>query len=260
MQNDPPNQAVMIVPPTAASPEEPNRSGPLIEFVEGLAKGAAEGAFGLAIAAGASGGDLKTAIAYGLVGGVGKFGVARAYEWATKARRIEPLLPKIEAAAAKLKNAGAQDADVNDYAKAAAEAYSSAYDHTADHRKQKVIAAALVNAFLPEVYESGLTLTLFKLLEDLDYGDLFLLANVCGQGFLQGRPGFDEFNTGTMNRYHLDRLLQHSLLNYPSTLGHGVNVRDVQPRLRVTELGTKLQKLMTQVAEGEALFPAATKQ
>lgn len=66
------------------------------------------------------------------------------------------------------------------------EAGFEVWKKNADARKRKLLGNALRNAFDPKQYEEGLTLRLFSILKDLEYGDIWALREVKAQGaFLQ---------------------------------------------------------------------------
>lgn len=61
------------------------------------------------------------------------------------------------------------------------EAGFEVWKKNADARKRKLLGNALRNAFDPKQYEEGLTLRLFSILRDLNYGEIYVLRELKGQ-------------------------------------------------------------------------------
>ena len=62
------------------------------------------------------------------------------------------------------------------------EAAMDASRKTADFKKRRLLKAAVVNSFNPKIYQAGLRLRLFSILNNVEYGDVELLYNLSQQG------------------------------------------------------------------------------
>ncbi len=126
--------------------------------------------------------------------------------------------------------------------------YGKARNRTADTKKARLLFAALVHAFDADIYQEGITLSLFKILADLDYGDVHVLAglNAEGAGF-KPEFRFEEFVSGSTQfvqprsllAWHIRRLYSHSLVAYPE-LQSEIEVR----RLQLGIVGLRLLRLI----------------
>lgn len=170
----------------------------LVKIAEGAGKDLVAGAVG---AAALSGGDPTATVGGALVGALrggakeGAAALARAL-WDSPADRamalagavsvearehLELVAPIVEENVEKL----LEDPDVRreDLASSTAAillGWERAYRATGDAKKRRVIMAALGNAFRPELFKEGLTLRLFRILEDLDYPELRFLREEFG--------------------------------------------------------------------------------
>ena len=93
--------------------------------------------------------------------------------------------------------------------------WEHAWRRCTDAKKRRLLMAALLNSFDQETYEDGLTASLFSMLAELDYGDLWTLKAIQTSAGLDRRvpefgPGSGK--VGSLGRWHLERLRTHGLV------------------------------------------------
>ncbi len=123
-----------------------------------------------------------------------------------------------------------------------------ASEKTADAKKRKLLKNAVVNAFDVEQYKAGLTLRLFKILENVEYGDVEMLRRVeeaskkalHSQVILKEFMGANSSGMKNVQFHHLEILAGQSLIliwnhntNIPLGVGGG------QGCFSISELGEK---------------------
>jgi len=150
--------------------------------------------------------------------------------------RIEGNMEKL------LENQATQAGVLNNLAAVFAEC-SRARSRTADDKKARLLMGALCNAFDPEIYKQGLTLSLIKILADLDYGDIHVLAATKTPPEFPEQYG-ERRDSGSLLHWHQKRLHDRRLVHIPGTTNVVmVLVSDSSHALR-TELGERLLRLI----------------
>ncbi len=119
-----------------------------------------------------------------------------------------------------------------------------ASEKTADAKKRKLLKNAVVNAFDIEQYQAGLTLRLFKILENVEYGDVEMLRKIYQKNIKE--PNGIQIGTlksnsssgiGDILFHHLEILEEQKLIvmwNKLNPLGSGN-----QGVARISDLGEK---------------------
>ena len=88
---------------------------------------------------------------------------------------------------------------------------------TADAKKRRLLRNALVNAFDPDLYKQGLTRRLLRILEDLEYGEVALLARIPKDPWTQVHVLLEKADravatASTLNGHHLQTLIAKGLV------------------------------------------------
>ena len=123
--------------------------------------------------AGGAGGELAKAAAESLRGATARLEEAVEREKAAELERIGPeLSAKLDRLIEEVGDARAVASDVA----ATMHAWSRAWDRTGHAKKRRILMASLLKSFDREAYEEGLTLRLFRILEELDYPEIRFLA------------------------------------------------------------------------------------
>ena len=115
-----------------------------------------------------------------------------------------------------------------------------ASEKTADAKKRKLLKNAVVNAFDVEQYQEGLTLRLFKILEQVEYGDVEVLKQVLEESKKQAKGSLIEFNVnrkGSMKEHHLGILINLTLI---SEYGTTYKERERYHKIVISEMGERL--------------------
>ncbi len=130
--------------------------------------------------------------------------------------------------------------------------WEKAYRATGDAKKRRIIMAALGNAFRPELFKEGLTLRLFRILEELDYGEVRYLRDAFGAGGklrseMVGPHGV-LISPVAAGREHLERLSELRLVHWSHPTSH--EMRNIAQEATRTWLG---EQLLALCADTEAL-------
>jgi len=138
--------------------------------------------------------------------------------------------------------------------------WERAWSNAVDAKKRRLLMAALVNAFDREVYEEGLTATLFRIADKLDYGDIRTLRAVQDGGGLDRRiPEIGPYagNQGALVRWHLERLRGHGLVHWDPGIERSESPTHdaVGSVVRRSDLGTALLEFLQ--TEGERAEPTS---
>lgn len=106
-----------------------------------------------------------------------------------------------------------------------------ASEKTADAKKRKLLKNAVVNAFDVEQYQAGLTLRLFKILENVEYGDVEILRKIYQKNIQENNgaqigilKSNNSYGIGDMLFHHLKILEEQDLIvmwNTSTPLGSG---------------------------------------
>ena len=132
-------------------------------------------------------------------------------------------------------------------------AVQKVYENTGDQTKRDLLRRAVVNAFDPDLFHKGVTLRLLSILDDLTYGDVFLLRELAS-GAKDASPkkwyGEDDniaarkFVIG-MERIAVLALVDAGLL-YPSVAPTDRRWGSANIQVWPTELGLLLLKLLAE--------------
>ena len=128
-----------------------------------------------------------------------------------------------------------------------ARAWQDARDtQCADPKKQRILMAALLNSLDVDAYNEGMTLSLFAMLRDLDYGEIRVLnAATHPSNLLSLFPNSAQGDTGLIRpasklHLHLAKLLDHRLVYIPPNRDNTFVFNSVV----VTEVGEEMIKLI----------------
>lgn len=250
------------------TPGEPAPNGPGImkTALASGAKASAAGAVAGAVAGGPPGAAVGAGIGFlgGTLGELAKAAV-ESFQGATerleeaaereKARALEDAVPEIVAQLARLRQVEESERDLVSNLRAVLHAWSRAWDRTGDTKKHRVLMAALVGALDSDSYRSGLTLRLFRVLEDLDYPELHFLRTAFNPGLVEHEQGAiargsQEVREGTRTREHLERLKDLRLVAWQGAWSAAPNADAFVKYARRTWLGDQLLALC---ADREAL-------
>lgn len=122
------------------------------------------------------------------------------------------------------------------------------FEGTASSRKRRELHNAVVNAFNPRVYERGQTIRLLEVLDNLQYGDIYLLRCIAdgtrASAYAEWpRPDKKVF-AETMDALHAKVLIENSLCW--SSVGLSDNGWSAgRGQIRVTELGESMLRLLS---------------
>lgn len=171
-----------------------------------------------------------------------KFIKDRQFEWlldtiVTISEKIDRLLKELPV------EEQPKPADVASIMEAAIEASRK----TADAKKRKLLQNAVVNTFNLEQYQTGLTLRFFSILQDVEYGDVFLLRNLANQSENIQIISLSK-NRFALVYHHLDVLHKQGLVifwNINKDVPLGMNSENAHTGL--TELGKKFLKFVADV-------------
>lgn len=232
---------------------------------KGAGKKALKAAFGGAVAGAASGlaTGSTTGVALGagigMLGGTGRAVVDAAVEGfrgaterleeaaeVEKARAVEEAREDLSARIDLLREEVRETGDLVSNIRAIFAAWSRAYDTAGDSKKRRVIMAALGNAFDQELFEEGLTLRLFNVLETLDYPEIQFL-----------RTSFDERLLKRLQQLRTDmkaqpaqdyRLKAEAAAEFaPGTEGYELCTRLEEQRLTLCPPSSDLGKLHSSI-------------
>ncbi len=162
------------------------------------------------------------------------------------------LLPEIEDRLRTLEERLAESAPTAADVFAFVEAVGRVSRKTADSEKRRLLRAAVVNAFDPEMYEQGLTLRLLSILEELEYGDVAFLRQLDeGESLQVVVEGRHEDWPVSLARHHVGVLLDSGLVE--------TNQENVSAPRRipgslygaVTVLGNRLLQLVAEPAQDD---------
>lgn len=156
------------------------------------------------------------------------------------------------------------------------DASSKVWKRNADARKRKLLRNALLNAFDPKQYAEGLTLRLLGILEDLEYGDVWVLRTMREQfdKWPRDKNGtllvtaddlksarehgdtvvpirIDDVRQGSLIDDHIKRLDGHRLV-YPQHKGWLLNGKSENSALKVPLPSAMGERLLALLAEPEA--------
>ena len=128
-----------------------------------------------------------------------------------------------------------------------------ASEKTADAKKRQLLKNAVVNSFDIEQYQQGLTLRLFKILEEVEYGDVQILSvvkeiNVEGIGYsekyeikslLKNLQNENSSGIGNIFYHHLEILEKQNLVVIWNRLSNQPLGIASQGNVQITDLGKK---------------------
>lgn len=221
----------------------------------GAATGAASG-----LATGSTTGVVLGA-GFGMLGGTGRAvveAVVEGFRGATerleeaaeieKARALEEASEDLSARIDLLRDTSRETGDFVSNIRAIVAAWSRAYDTAGDSKKRRVIMAALGHAFDQEMFEEGLTVRLFQVLETLDYPEVqFLRTSFDQRGTLkrlvQLRTDLKAHKTQDHHRLKAEAAAEFA----PGTKGHELCTRLEEQRLTLCPSSSDLGKLHSSI-------------
>ena len=122
-----------------------------------------------------------------------------------------------------------------------------ASEKTADAKKRKLLKNAVVNAFDIEQYQAGMTLRLFKILENVEYGDVIILRKIVEIAGYQSNSIVmfrdfigqgDNSNKKDIRFYHLEILYNQKLILVWNT-SFPLGLEEARGCMQLTEIGEK---------------------
>ena len=122
-----------------------------------------------------------------------------------------------------------------------------ASEKTADAKKRKLLKNAVVNAFDIEQYQAGLTLRLFEILKNIEYGDIVILRKIVEIAGYQSNSTVmfrdfigqgDKTNKKDIRFYHLEILYNQKLILVWNT-SFPLGLEEARGCMQLTEIGEK---------------------
>ncbi|MCZ7681536.1 MAG: hypothetical protein M5U28_23165 [Sandaracinaceae bacterium] len=161
-----------------------------------------------------------------------------------KARALEDAVPELAARIERLRAQIEDERDLVSNLRALLHAWSRAWDRSGDSKKHRVLMAALVKGLDRESYKSGLTLRLFRILEDLDYPEIQFLRTAFakpGMGLVPNLRGLQDTapSRDSETREHLERLAAHRLVCWTESVASD-DAKSIARTARRTWLGEQL--------------------
>lgn len=129
-----------------------------------------------------------------------------------------------------------------------------AWRSTPDDKKRRLLKAALPNAFDKKAYEEGLGVRLFKIMQDLDYGELYYLSRIAehSEAFKEKARTIPANPDGLLAD-HLVRLSEARLIVARGLNRTRYDILDDPNIIKCTELGQRLAALIKDLPEDPEL-------
>lgn len=110
-----------------------------------------------------------------------------------------------------------------------------ASEKTADHQKRQLLKNALVNAFNREQYQAGLTLRLLSILEDLEYGDIYVLRKILKSEESKNNElsHLDLSSEHRMRVYQVKTIFGNNDLSTASIIFHHIDILESQKLISI---------------------------
>lgn len=167
------------------------------------------------------------------------------FEWLIA--QVSEILKKLDVLAKLPKDERPEAADVAATIEAALEVSRK----TADAKKRRLLRNAIVNAFDVEQYQTGLTLRLFSILQEVEYGEVELLRRIADASDAVGIKSLEPYNPAALTYHHLEILGKQNLVqiwNRETTTPLGMNTNS---HTRITELGRRFLQFVAEAGEVE---------